>query len=90
LSATPHVFVRAGAVRQRVFEQAAIAEAIAQPAFERDELVADRHDARAALVIRMLIAVDQLAGILGMFDRHGDPQLAEIAGRHGENRAAQA
>ena len=42
------VFVRARAMRQRVLEQAAIAEAIAQPAFERHELVADRHDARAA------------------------------------------
>ena len=45
------VFVRARAMRQRVLEQPAIAEAIAQARLELGELVADAH-ARAAPAIR--------------------------------------
>ncbi len=42
------VLVHARAVRQRVLEQAAIAEAVADAPLERLELRAERHDARRA------------------------------------------
>ena len=76
------VLVHARAVRQRVLEQPAILEAIADAAFERLELGAERDDpARAGLVA---VAVDDPLGVRGVVGVHRDPELVD---RQRERRA---
>ena len=65
------VLVHARAVRQRVLEQPAVLEAIADAALERLELRAERDDpARAVLVA---VAVDDPLGVRGVVGVHRDP-----------------
>ena len=56
------IFVHARTVRQRVFQQPAIPEPVADAALERLELRSERHDARRPGLVAM--AVDDLPGVV--------------------------
>ena len=68
------ILVRLRLVRQRVLEQPAILEAIADARFERIELLRQRHDDAAADLLAM--AVDDPHRVGGILVAHGDAGLA--------------
>ena len=78
------ILVRLGLVRQRVLEQAAIAEAVANPCLERVELLRQRHDDAAADLFAM--ALDDADGMRGIFFAHRDLGFAERCRRERQHR----
>ena len=81
-NAAARILVDARAVGQRVLEQAAIAEAIADDALERLELRAKRHDAAADNLVAM--ALDDLVRAFGFVVAH---RQAKLVRRERERRA---
>src|SRR5918993_3166055 len=63
-------------MRERVLEQPAIPEAVAEPRFERRKLLRQRHDQPAADLLAM--ALDDADRFLGVVVAHRDAQLHRV------------
>src|SRR5262249_47728872 len=80
--AARRVLVRAGAMRQRVLEQADVVEAMPDASLERAERLADAANFTRGRLVEM--ARDEIAGGVGLTFRRADGEFSLPAHPHGE------